>query len=253
VHPTPEQSGWRPDPTGRYEFRYFNGERWTFDVSVNGQRFIDQGATPNTVHQPGWAPTQPWNRPLPRGFAVAAFVVALASFLIGWVPFVFALGAAGAVTATVFAVIALRRIARNEARGTGFAVAGLLLSVAALGAAVVGFTLTRSVMREFGDFFDAGPTSVSIDRCEQADGLVQLEGTIRNLDETSHSYTINVSYLLDNEIIDSDAIRVPRIDAGEMATFSGSSFVMSVSIGGEFDVVCRIDSVSGPDPFVPNN
>lgn len=37
-------SGWFPDPTGRYEYRYHNGQRWTNDVSVDGVRYVDPTA-----------------------------------------------------------------------------------------------------------------------------------------------------------------------------------------------------------------
>jgi Protein of unknown function (DUF2510) len=32
---------WYPDPSARYQLRYWDGFRWTPDVSVNGQHFID--------------------------------------------------------------------------------------------------------------------------------------------------------------------------------------------------------------------
>ena len=34
-------SGWYPDPTGRFEYRYHNDRHWTADVSTNGQRYVD--------------------------------------------------------------------------------------------------------------------------------------------------------------------------------------------------------------------
>ena len=34
-------AGWYPDPMHRFEFRYFNGERWTADVSRQRVRYID--------------------------------------------------------------------------------------------------------------------------------------------------------------------------------------------------------------------
>lgn len=36
--PTP---GWHPDPTGRHEYRYWNGAGWTDDVSDNGVTAVD--------------------------------------------------------------------------------------------------------------------------------------------------------------------------------------------------------------------
>jgi hypothetical protein len=34
-------SGWYPDPSGRYEMRYWDGEKWTEHVSRQGQTFTD--------------------------------------------------------------------------------------------------------------------------------------------------------------------------------------------------------------------
>jgi hypothetical protein len=33
--------GWWPDPTGRFEYRYFNGRHWTLYVGRNGVRYED--------------------------------------------------------------------------------------------------------------------------------------------------------------------------------------------------------------------
>ena len=34
-------AGWYPDPSGRYEMRYWDGEKWTEHVSRQGQTFTD--------------------------------------------------------------------------------------------------------------------------------------------------------------------------------------------------------------------
>ncbi len=41
--PTP---GWNPDPTGRHEYRYWDGGSWTDDVSDNGVTAVDPIASP---------------------------------------------------------------------------------------------------------------------------------------------------------------------------------------------------------------
>ncbi|MBK9972846.1 MAG: DUF2510 domain-containing protein [Acidimicrobiaceae bacterium] len=74
---TSAPAGWHPDPTGRFEFRYYNGQRWTADVSLNGQRFIDEVAPVTPGHiTPGHVtpgPTagahrrRPWARPSAKG------------------------------------------------------------------------------------------------------------------------------------------------------------------------------------------
>jgi hypothetical protein len=39
--PNGVQPGWHPDPHGRFEFRYWDGSRWTANASRNGQQFTD--------------------------------------------------------------------------------------------------------------------------------------------------------------------------------------------------------------------
>ena len=34
-------AAWYPDPSGRFELRYWNGSAWTEHVSRNGQQFTD--------------------------------------------------------------------------------------------------------------------------------------------------------------------------------------------------------------------
>lgn len=234
-------AAWHPDPTGRFEFRYFNGERWTSDVSLHGQRFVDQ-VGPSGPQSP-WGPSAPTSRPLSRGFAVASFVVGIVSLAIGWIPFVFVLGAAGGVTAIVFGIIALGRIRREQAAGRSFAIAGITLSVAALGMSVLGFFLTRMVLQEFDQFLDIGPHTEQIDRCVTTDGLVTLDGSITNDDDQTHSYTIVVSYNDGDEVLDTDRATVSSVAPGKTATFHTTAFVKVDQ------VQCAIDSVNGPTPF----
>lgn len=45
-----QEGGWHPDPLGRWEYRYWNGERWTEHVSWNDRRGIDP---PEGGYRPG--------------------------------------------------------------------------------------------------------------------------------------------------------------------------------------------------------
>ena len=53
-------AGWLPDPTHRFEYRYFNGTTWTGDVASGGRHGFDPLSTP---------------RPPRRRSTVVAFVV----------------------------------------------------------------------------------------------------------------------------------------------------------------------------------
>jgi uncharacterized protein (AIM24 family) len=52
---------WQPDPEGRYEFRWFDGQRWTDQVSHRGQ----VGRAPMGGGQPQGGPPQPQGSPPP--------------------------------------------------------------------------------------------------------------------------------------------------------------------------------------------
>ena len=174
-------------------------------------------------------------------------MVGIVSLAIGWVPFVFVLGAAGGVTAIVFGVIALGRIRREQAVGRSFAIAGITLAVAALGVSVLGFFLTRSVLREFDQYFDIGPHTAKIDKCVTTDGLVSLDGSITNDDAVTHSYTIIVSYNANGEVLDTDKATVRSVAPGATATFHTTTFVTVDQ------VECVVDSVNGPTPFAADS
>jgi hypothetical protein len=54
---------WQPDPEGRYEFRWFDGQRWTDQVSHRGQ----VGRAPLGGAPPQSAPPQPPAAAAPSG------------------------------------------------------------------------------------------------------------------------------------------------------------------------------------------
>lgn len=240
MEPSSAPAGWHPDPTGRFEFRYFNGERWTSDVAVHGQRFVDQPDRP--TNQPGWDASAPSSRNL----ALASFWVAFGSFLLGWVPFAFLIAVPGAITSFVFGVIALRRVRRVRlatGTGRGHAIAGVLLSLAALGASAIGFAFTRTVMTGLDALFDIGPHSEQVDSCILTDGLVRLDGSITNNDDQAHRYAIDVGYRSEGALIDVDRTVVDSVRPGETAHFHTSAFVSAEQLE------CTIEAVNTPTPF----
>ncbi|MCE9623463.1 MAG: DUF2510 domain-containing protein [Actinomycetia bacterium] len=236
-------AGWYPDPTHRFEFRYYNGERWTADVSRQSNRYVDPiGTAPPTFGPP----------PPSRAMAVTALVFSLCAVAIAWLPFLFVVGAAGAITAVILGVLVLRRSARNTgagqpvAIGQGLAVGAICTSIAALALCVVGFHLTRVVLREVDKLVNPGPHEVQIDRCEREDGHIVAEGSIRNDDTETHGYTITIAYRLDGDRWETDSVRVIDVGAGERADFSSTSDSVSFSSAA---VTCTIDNVFGPAPF----
>ena len=75
-------SGWYPDPTGRFEYRYHNDEEWTADVRVRRpavRRSRSAGADVGPVARG-------------NGLAVAGMVCGIVGRGVAWVPFVAVLG-----------------------------------------------------------------------------------------------------------------------------------------------------------------
>lgn len=228
-------AGWHPDPTGRYEYRYFNGQQWTGDVSTHGQRFIDSGGPPTSQHERGPS----------RGMAIAAFVVGLLALFLSWIPFVFVLGGAGAITAFVFGVLGTRAAARNQRYGQGYAIAGIVLSVLALAMCTVGFLFTRVVLREVNAYLDPGPHEVSITVCDMGPQTgLHMEGTIRNDDTKSHRYEVTVEYRFASGTAANENINVPTVDPGSTATFTSRLAIVRTGA-----LQCRVTAVYGPTPF----
>ncbi len=176
--------------------------------------------------------------------AIASFIVAVVSLLTAWVPFIFVLAAAGAITAFIFGIIGVRTAARCEGRGRGFAVTGIVVSVAALALCTVGLLFTRVVLREFGGYIDPGPFSVKIVACDVSGSGVAATGTIVNNDDRVHDYQITVDYTAGGRVLDSDVVRVNNLAAGATVQFESASYVTS-----PLKIDCNRGDVFGPDPF----
>jgi hypothetical protein len=55
-------AGWNPDPTGRHEYRYWDGSTWTDDVSDSGVTSVDPIAGPAPRGDDPTAPLEPTQR-----------------------------------------------------------------------------------------------------------------------------------------------------------------------------------------------
>lgn len=213
---------------GRYEYRYFNGHEWTADVSVRGQRFVD----PAGVGSPSTTSSKRGH-----GMATAAFVIGLISLLIAWMPFVFVLAAAGAITSIALGVVALKKPER------GFAIAGIVLSVAALLTCIAGFAFTRLVLREVDAYLQPGPHTPTITSCKVVDGTMSFEGTLRNDDSVAHDYTVVIEYLVGEATKDTESITVKALAPGAVTPLASNAIVIASG-----NATCKV-SVYGPTPF----
>lgn len=224
--------GWHPDPSGRFEYRYFNGQRWTSDVASDGRRAVDGAWVEPSVRPPG------------RGLAVASMVVALCSAMAAWVPFVFVPAAAGAVTAFVLGLVALRRGGRSPGAGRGMAVTGVVVAPVALALCTVGLLLTVQVVREVDRYLSPGDHRLTVDLpCTVGPDGVRLTGTIRNLEGEPRSYRITV------EVRSDGRVRLVRVTVPEVAAGATASWVAEAPPPTSGDVSCRVREVRGPSPF----
>jgi hypothetical protein len=224
---------WYPDPTGRFELRYFNGRTWTADVSSGGTRLVDAGGT-----GPG-GPT-----PRRNGFAVAAMVLGIVGAGIAWLPFVFVVGVAAAVLGVVFGVIGLRR-STSTGSGRGFAVAGIATGAAGIVVGIVGYFFTTAVLDAFDAYNNPEPHRVSIDRCDLADGVVEVAVTIVNEGDEPTDFTIVVA------VVRAGTDNVQRVITEQARDVApGASASVDGIVRTELDAVeCRLDEVRGPLPF----
>ncbi len=236
--------GWYPDPIGRFEFRYHNGERWTADVSVAGSRYVDPYGTSGQTPPPGWTPTT--ERHPARVPAILAFVLLLVGVLTSWVPFVFVIGAVCTVAGIPLGIVALRRIAASGTRarsGRGLAIAALALAPVAIGMAVVGVILTRITVRELDEYREPGPVDTAITSCVLNGEIAEAAGTITNLSQDERDYVIRFHFLDGVVLVHESNLHVGPVAPGGTLEWSESATV------GEIDLECDIADVNGPLPF----
>jgi hypothetical protein len=225
-------SGWYPDPTGRFEYRYHNDQVWTADVSSSGQRFVDplptSAGTPSTGR---------------NGLAVAGMVCGITAVATTWVPFVVVVGVIAAIVGLALSISGLAR-SRTTGSGRGFAIAGIVTSSCALALAVVGIILTVVLARAVERFDEPGPNEVQVTDCRATEGgEIVASGEIRNLSDSERTYTVLVELGRDGR----DSVLVEDVPAGETVPFEardrGSGTVL------DEDPECRVESVNGPPPF----
>jgi hypothetical protein len=235
--PRSTNPGWFPDPTGRYEFRYFNGSVWTGDVSTAGMRFVDplSNRTPASFAAAGRTR---------NGIATAALTCGILSAALGWLPVVFVVGFVLAVLGIVFGAIGLGR-ARVSGVGRGFAITGLVTGGLGVASSIAGAALTVVTFRAVERYLEPAAHTVEIDRCEVIDERATVAGTIRNDGDRRADFTVVVAVLRDGTSITIGSARrvVDDVAPGATGTFEISE---PVSVG---SVDCEIADVTGPLPF----
>ncbi len=221
-------SGWYPDPTGRFEYRFHNDQGWTADVSTGGRRSVDPLNTSSTP---------PAQRSRSNGLAVAGMVCGIVAVVIAWIPFVAVLGLITAIVGLALSIPALARSRQSGRRG--FAIAGIVTSAIGILLGVLGIVLTVAVVRALDRFDNPGPVDARIEECADAGLRARAEIVVENLSSEERSYTVEVDLGGDT----TEWVEVDDVPAGEerSALVIGSTFTS--------EPTCRIVSVNGPVPF----
>lgn len=246
----PYRADWYPDPTGRFEFRYHNGQIWTGDVSVDGNRFLDPLPLGTTWPQQRSAGVA--HVPLVgSGRARAAFVLGLCSLLVGWVPFLCVVAIGAAIVALVLGLGALRRDARarrdgrGDSRGHGQAVAGVILAPLGLAVSVLGVWLSVLAIREVQTFTNVGAHTTSDTSCVVRNGTATYTGSITNESRETHSYEITVEFRRPGT-----SVRLHIASTSVTDVEPGGTAIVTVSeVVPEEQLDCSVYDVTGPLPF----
>ena len=145
---TPGQ--WLGDPSGRHQYRYYDGMQWTEHVSDNGSVGFDPlppgvsgsnvapppGAVVTTPGYPAPVRTVYVSAPRYNGLAIASMVLGIV-----WVYWI------GSILAVIFGHVALSQIKKSEGgqRGRGMAIAGVVLGYVGIASLVAVIVVVATV------------------------------------------------------------------------------------------------------------
>lgn len=235
-------SGWFPDPYRRFELRYFNGQRWTGDVSTSGQQMVDAEGTGAWTPSAGGAPGGPRRS---RALAIAAFITAISAAATGWIPLFFVLSGAAAVVGFVLGLIAWRRARQQDGYGRDFAAWAMALSVAAVPICIAGFFFTRYVVEQIDRYDDPGRFTIDPGDCAVANRVATFTGTITNGEDGTRSYELTVVFHAGLAEVGREYVDVTDVRPGATVSWRTSGTVRT----GASTVSCDISAVHGPPPF----
>lgn len=126
-------AGWYPDPLGRHDHRYWDGERWTDHASRAGEALTDpvDGSGPPVQGETSVR----WDQATGTGTGLPALHGTEGLAIVSLILSVVWLGGLGSIAGIVTGVLARRRIKRSGGTrtGSGIALAGIIIGVLTLG------------------------------------------------------------------------------------------------------------------------
>jgi uncharacterized membrane protein YeaQ/YmgE (transglycosylase-associated protein family) len=244
-------AGWHHDPTGRHQWRWWDGNAWTEHVASGGVASTDPIGSPSPtpatenpwVPSTGWAPTPPPGSRA-NGLALAAMIVGIVGAFVGVLVLPFFLAIPLGATALGLGVAGRRRAAdRPDGRGRGQATSGIVLGSIAMALGVLGACLVFFVI-DFSDDIggSAAADTYEIDpgACSWGDGEAVAEGDIENTSGGTRSFEVVVDF----EDEDGDRVAQGSDDVDDLAPNESESF--RVTARDERGVVdsCRVTEVN---------
>jgi hypothetical protein len=239
-------SGWYPDPSGRFEYRYHNGQAWTNDVATGGQRYVDPVAGPPGLRPPGLpGPTGAAGSPRHRvgnGIALAGMVCGIVGLVTGWVPFFGVVGIVASIVGLSLSIPGLRRSHESGERRS-FAITGIITSILGLLVGALGIFLTVIVFRAVQRFESPGPNDTRLASCTVEDGYLVARGELTNTSDEERDFTV----LVELDLGDRRRVAIDDVAAGDTKDFVARSERAHHAEGDTGS--CRIVDVNGPVPF----
>ena len=126
------------------------------------------------------------------------------------------------------------------------ALAGIILGPIGLASCVVGVLLTGALLREVREYTEPGPVDVVVETCVVDGRAVRTSGTIENLDDQTHDYSIVIEVIDGGDVVDRDNVPVDGVTAGEVRRWEQLILTRRDTPA---DADCDIFAVNGPFPF----
>jgi hypothetical protein len=227
-------AGWYPDPTGRYEHRYHNGQDWTGDAADGGERVYDAyppaGRSPATGVHPPVAAATPAERKPSNGLAISAMVLGIVGCAVALSIVFFPVAAILGALAIVFGA-AGRRHSRElpNAAGRRQSLTGIITGAAAiLLAAAAGLLFATSVQHWLDDVASSEPGAFQVAQksCAMDGSTAEYEGRITNQSGGRRSYRVRVRFTdAAGAAIGDDVVYVDTVRQGATAPLSARTEV----------------------------
>jgi len=174
--------------------------------------------------------------------ATVALILALTGVGLGWIPFLYAVGAVAAVAGAVFGFIALKRIKAGTERGKPAALWAIGLLPVAIAVVAFGSWFTSRTLNAFDRYNNPPAHELTIGRCQAAGDQIEFGGTLQNLSDAPSDFNVAIAMESASGRRFSRRIKLADVAPKESRPWNASTELL----GG--NVTCRVTKVFGPSP-----